>query len=91
MLDDRTGKTLEVYQLRSLKDRFRGSGQVSWDEVNRERRTATRTLREKWEAYGVPRKNIVIRWGYADQTPRGEGARRALHHLRGQPGAARWA
>ena len=68
VLDDRTGKTLEVMQLRSLKDRFSGSGQVSWDEVNRERRTATRTLRDKWEAYGIPTDNIVVRWGYADQT-----------------------
>ena len=68
VLDDRTGKTLETYQLRSEKDRFDGSGQVSWDEVNRERRTATRMLRDKWLAYGVPKDHIVIRWGYADQT-----------------------
>ena len=68
VLDDRTGKTLEVHQLRSAKDRFRGSGQVSWDEVNRERRTATTQLRAKWKAYGIPKENLVIRWGYADQT-----------------------
>ena len=68
VIDDRSGKTLEVHQLRAAKDRFRGSGQVSWDEVNRERRTATRELRDKWQAYGVPKKNITVRWGYADQT-----------------------
>ena len=68
VIDDRTGKTLEVYQLRAAKERFQGSGQVSWDEVNRERRTATLELRNKWEAYGVPKKNITVRWGYADQT-----------------------
>ena len=68
VIDDRSGKTLEVHQLRALKDRFRGGGQVSWDEVNRERRTATRELRDKWAAYGVPKKNLTIRWGYADQT-----------------------
>ncbi len=73
VLDDRTGKTLEVHQLRSLKDRFDGGGQVSWDEVNRERRTATRTLRDKWQAYGIPKKNITVRWGYADQTREARG------------------
>ena len=68
VIDDRSGKTLEVHQLRAAKDRFRGSGQVSWDQVNLERRTATRELRDKWQAYGVPKKNITVRWGYADQT-----------------------
>ena len=68
VLDDRTGKTLEVAQLRGLRDRFRGSGQADWDQVNRERRTLTTALRKKWQDYGVPKSNIVIRWGYADQT-----------------------
>ena len=68
VLDDRDGRTLEVLQLRDVKDRFDGSGQADWDAVNRERRTATSMLRQKWEAYGVPREHIVIRWGYADQT-----------------------
>ena len=68
VLDDRTGETLEVRQLRAARDRFNGSGQVSWDEVNRLRRTATTELRRKWEAYGIPRDDIVIRWGYANQT-----------------------
>ena len=69
VLDDRTGETLEVAQLRGLRDRHRrGDGQVGWDEVNRARRTLTTELRKKWRDYGVPKKNIVIRWGYADQT-----------------------
>ena len=68
VLDERTGKTLEVAQLRAEKDRFRGSGQVSWDEVNRARRTLTTSLREKWQTYGIPRSAIVVRWGYANQT-----------------------
>ena len=73
VLDNRTGRTLEVHQLRALKDRFSGSGQVSWDEVNRERREATRTLRDKWADYGVPKENLTIRWGYADQTLEARG------------------
>ena len=73
VLDNRTGRTLEVHQLRALKDRFSGSGQVSWDQVNVERRTATRTLRDKWAAYGIPKDNLTIRWGYADQTLEARG------------------
>ncbi len=68
VLDDRTGETLEVRQLRADRDRFNGSGQADWDAVNRQRRTATTELRQKWEAYGIPRSAIVIRWGYANQT-----------------------
>ena len=68
VLDDRTGETLEVLQLRDVKDRFSGRGQADWDAVNRERRTATTRLREKWVAYGIPKEALVIRWGYADQT-----------------------
>ena len=68
VLDERTGRTLEVSQLRAEKDKFDGTGQASWDEVNRQRRTLTRELREKWQAYGIPREAIVIRWGYANQT-----------------------
>ncbi|WP_412067717.1 hypothetical protein [Rubrivirga sp. IMCC43871] len=69
VLDDRTGETLEIRQLRDLRDRFRSTtGQIGWDEANRARRTATTELRNKWKAYGIPEDNIVIRWGYADQT-----------------------
>ena len=68
VLDDRTGKTLEVATLNEARDRFMGTGQAAWDDVNRDRRTLTRTLREKWQAYGIPKKSIVIRWGYANQT-----------------------
>jgi hypothetical protein len=68
VLDDRTGKTLETLQLRGERDRYNGTGQASWDEVNRKRRAATTELRRKWQAYGVPREHIVIRWGYANQT-----------------------
>ena len=68
VLDDRTGKTLEVASLSGSRDRFNGSGQVAWDEVNRERRTLTTQLRKKWQDYGVPKSAIVVRWGYKDQT-----------------------
>ena len=68
VLDDRTGKTLEVATLTEARDRFNGTGQAAWDEANRDRRVLTRSLREKWLAYGIPKKSIVIRWGYKNQT-----------------------
>lgn len=68
VLDDRTGETLEVLQLRDLRDRAQTDPLVGWQEVNNERVRQTRVLRDKWKAYGVPEDNIVIRWGYADQT-----------------------
>ena len=71
--DDRTGKLKETVQLRELRDQFRGSGQADWDAVNRQRSDATRELREKWEALGIPREHITIRWGYRDQTHEARG------------------
>ena len=73
VLDDRTGETLEVLQMRQLKDRYTGTTQSDWDEINRQRATETRRLREKWLAYGIPRDAIVIRWGYANQTQEARG------------------
>ena len=68
VLDERTGKDLETFTLRALRDEYEATGRADWDAVNRERRTATAALRSKWQAYGIPRENIVIRWGYANQT-----------------------
>ena len=68
VLDERTGKTLEVATLTEARDRFNGTGQAAWDEANRDRRVLTRSLREKWQAYGIPKQAIVIRWGYKNQT-----------------------
>ncbi len=73
VLDDRTGETLEVFQLRQLKDRFNGTSQADWDAINRERVGETTRLRQKWQAYGIPREAIVIRWGYANQTLEARG------------------
>lgn len=68
VLDERTGKTLEVATLTAVRDAFTGRGQTDWDEVNRERRVLTGQLRTKWEEYGIPKSSIVIRWGYKDLT-----------------------
>ena len=66
--DARTGRELEVVTLTALRNDYRATGRVDWDEVNRARRDATTQLRQKWQAAGVPRPDITIRWGYADQS-----------------------
>ena len=68
VLDNRTGKTVEIATLRAERDLFRGTGQASWDEVNRKRRTLSRQLRDKWTAQGMDLADIVIRWGYKNQS-----------------------
>ena len=68
VLDERTGETLEVATLRATRNRFAGSGQAAWDEVNRERRALSRELRDKWTARGMDLDDIVIRWGYKNQS-----------------------
>ncbi|GAB5535685.1 MAG: hypothetical protein Rubg2KO_19340 [Rubricoccaceae bacterium] len=68
VIDERSGETLEVATLNEVRDSFAGRGQAAWDGVNRHRRVLTRSLREKWDAYGIPKSAIVIRWGYKDQT-----------------------
>ncbi|HIG75815.1 MAG TPA: hypothetical protein EYQ24_14900 [Bacteroidetes bacterium] len=66
--DARNGQPLDVVTLTSLRNEYRATGQVNWDEVNRARRTATTELRRSLQARGIPRSEIVIRWGYADNT-----------------------
>ena len=68
VLDGRTGETLEIATLRAERDLFQGSGQAAWDQVNRKRRTLSRELRDKWTARGMDLDDIVIRWGYKDQS-----------------------
>ncbi len=67
VLDNRTAKTLEVYTLTALRDRFKETGKANWDEIDRSRRTSTNQLITKWAARGVPKANVSIRWGRANQ------------------------
>ncbi|MFN3596663.1 MAG: hypothetical protein ACK41D_05265 [Rubricoccaceae bacterium] len=66
--DERDGRTLEVFTLHELEARHNALGASNWDEVDRARRAATTALRQKWEAAGIPRDRIVVRWGRANQT-----------------------
>ncbi len=71
--DGRTGRELDSVTLTGLRNAYRASGSVNWDEVNRARRSATTELRKKWQAAGIPRKDITIRWGYKDNSLEARG------------------
>jgi hypothetical protein len=79
VLDNRTAKTLEVYTLRAQRDRYEESGEADWDRIDQLRRTATNQLVQKWAARGVPRPNVAIRWGRANQVA--EARERELHTI----------
>ena len=67
--DGRTGEMLEVYTLRNLKAIYDATGEIDWEDVDfPNRRTHSSRLRDKWEARGVPRDEIVVRWGRANQS-----------------------
>jgi hypothetical protein len=67
VLDNRTAKTLEVFTLTALRDRFEETGQANWDQIDQRRKAATNTLVRKWVARGVPKPAVGIRWGRANQ------------------------
>lgn len=67
--DERNGEMLEVYTLRDLKAIYDATGTIDWEEVDfPNRQTHTARLRDKWEARGIPRADIVVRWGRANQS-----------------------
>lgn len=67
--DGRTGEMLEAYTLRNLKAIYDATGEIDWEDVDfPNRRTHSSRLRDKWEARGIPRDDIVVRWGRANQS-----------------------
>ena len=67
--DERNGDILETYVLRHLREDYERTGVVSWDEVDfPNRRSHSSRLRDKWEARGIPRDMITLRWGRANQS-----------------------
>jgi hypothetical protein len=65
--DNRTWRTLEVFVLRELQERYEESGEANWDRVDALRRAAANQLTSKWVARGIPRDNIAMRWGRYNQ------------------------
>ena len=67
--DGRSGEMIDVYTLRNLKAIYDATGEIDWEDVDfPSRRTHSARLRDKWEARGIPRDEIVVRWGRANQS-----------------------
>lgn len=67
VIDGRSNETLEVYELTSLRSSYERGESIEWEEVDRRRRRATRRLVDKYDDQGVPREDIIVRWGRANQ------------------------
>ncbi|MEL6772568.1 MAG: hypothetical protein AAFP18_16015 [Bacteroidota bacterium] len=67
VFDGRSNETLELHELVAERTRYEDSGWANWDRINQVRRTETRRLVDKYVRRGIPREEVKIRWGYANQ------------------------
>ena len=67
VFDSRTHEVLEVYEMPELRDRLAGRASIDWRAVDQERRRATGRLVDKWVDRGIPREDVMVRWGRANQ------------------------
>jgi hypothetical protein len=67
VIDRRTETTLEVYELPQRRAEYEQTGTIAWRQVDQERREATERLVDKYVARGVPKEDIIVRWGRANQ------------------------
>lgn len=67
VIDRRTDEVLELYEFTALRRAYRRGKPVEWRAVDQHRREATRQLVDKYERRGVPLKDIIVRWGRANQ------------------------
>ncbi|MEM9663599.1 MAG: hypothetical protein AAF970_01620 [Bacteroidota bacterium] len=67
VMDERDGQTLEVFTLMDERARYDSLGTVNWNRIDALRRTETRRLVAKHTDAGVPRDDVVIKWGRANQ------------------------
>ncbi|MEL7363738.1 MAG: hypothetical protein AAFN13_16800, partial [Bacteroidota bacterium] len=67
VFDGRTNETLELHELVAERTRHEQNGWTNWDRNNQLRRAETRRLVDKYVRRGVPRDEVKIRWGYANQ------------------------
>jgi hypothetical protein len=67
VIDRRTDTLLELYELDDLRARHRAGENLAWRVVDQKRREATRRLVDKYDRTGVPREDIIVRWGRSDQ------------------------
>jgi hypothetical protein len=67
VLDGRNNETLEVFELTAQRRTFDETGSANWGAIDDHRRRETNRLVTKWVDRGVPRPDIIVRWGRADQ------------------------
>ncbi len=86
--NDRTGEVLEVFELDSTRALYQRRDSTNWTAVDRERRRVTEVLVDKYEASGVPREEISVRWGRRNQVR--ESFERNAPYLQYEVRLARW-
>lgn len=67
VVDNRNNRTLELYTLDKEREHYRQTGVVKWDSIDDLRTQETRRLVDKYVARGVPKANVSVKWGRADQ------------------------
>ncbi len=67
VIDRRTDSLLELYEFEELREQYREGKSIEWRVVDEKRREATRRLVDKYDERGVPREDIIVRWGRANQ------------------------
>lgn len=67
VIDGRSNETLEVYELTDLRAQYESGETFEWPEIDRQRRKVTNRLVDKYDDRGVPREDIIVRWGRANQ------------------------
>lgn len=67
VFDNRTGDILEIYTMTRERAAYRRGAPLDWEEIDHKRRQLTRRLVDKYEARGMPKEAISVKWGRADQ------------------------
>ncbi|MEM6784608.1 MAG: hypothetical protein AAF624_12840 [Bacteroidota bacterium] len=80
VFDGRTNETLEIHELVTERSRYEQNGWANWDRNNQLRRAETRRLVDKYVRRGIPRDEVKIRWGYANQVAEARGRELSTIH-----------
>lgn len=67
VFDNRSGELLELYAMEQERADYEQGVSMEWEQVDRKRRQLTRRLVDKYEARGIPKKAISVKWGRANQ------------------------
>jgi hypothetical protein len=86
--DNRTDEVLEVFELDSTRALYDQRDSTNWTAVDQERRRVTKLLLDKYESAGVPRDDLSVRWGRANQIR--ESFERNEPYLQYEVRLARW-